>query len=209
MGRPARAAQSSGQTLGCPWTLRPPASGSSPIARPAPAQRNSRPRPAWGPLLCAEASLLPCAFSPEGLFLASWRRSSAAQSPSLRQRGAPTPGRAGDPPGGCGPEEGGLVKNLKSWIFSSEETFEAHLVERSCPAAGGPGPRPSPARGEPGLGVPVGIREPHTGEWPAASTGSAGGGSLHFDGGKRGRVCQCGWVGGWVSDIRVGGKGLT
>ncbi|XP_044900118.1 translation initiation factor IF-2-like [Felis catus] len=45
VGLQARAAQRSGQTPGCPWTLRPPAPGSSPFVRPTAVPRNSRPRP--------------------------------------------------------------------------------------------------------------------------------------------------------------------
>ncbi|XP_045343205.1 translation initiation factor IF-2-like [Leopardus geoffroyi] len=80
-----------------------------------------------------------------------------------------------------------------------EETIEAHRGERSCPAAGDPGPRPSPAvRCEQGLGVPVGIGEPNRGGVsPAASPGSVGkckraGGTFTSTEAERGaRVSAC------------------
>lgn len=151
-GRTRRGAQSRSCTPGADPRL-PLGAATSRLGRlraPAPVRRNRRPGPAWVPLLCAAASLPPRPFSPGGLFLALRSRSSAAQPQSPRQPGAPSvpyPGKAGDPPGDCGPEEGALSRTLKVGSFPQRKRSRFTWAREAAPQRATQARAPHPPEG--------------------------------------------------------------
>ncbi|XP_053749048.1 translation initiation factor IF-2-like [Panthera pardus] len=160
------------------------------LARPGPA----RPRP---PALSAPAAR-PRADAWPDLGARPRARARARRSDwATGEKAAPRPGwsRRGAEPG-VRPRAAAASSESRT---RKEGTIEAHRGERSCPAAGDPVPRPSPAvRCEQGLGVPVGIGEPNRGGVsPAASPGSVGrckraGGTFTSTEAERGaRVSAC------------------